>query len=119
MEGLARAIVEASEDILLACVIDKDKASDVYMRPGIPLPKEWRSNQMLSQTRVLMSIVLTGQDYMGKLRFVHLRMEYVDGLHFSLEDDKVLVVLLKPRAVVNPVIERLYEKLKKLIAENP
>lgn len=117
MEGLARAIVETNEDILLACVIDGNRAEDVYIRPGIPLPNGWRSKQLLLHTRILMSIVLTGQDYMGKLKFVHIRMKNADGLHFSLGGEKIFAVMLKPQPVMNPIIETLHEKLEKLIAE--
>jgi hypothetical protein len=116
MTGLCKSIVDTSEEILLACLIDGDEISDLYMRENIPVLNYRASEVVLTQTRVIMSIVLANQEYMGKLKFIHYHMENADGLHFSLGRGRILSVMLKPQAVNNNVIDGILLGLKKGLA---
>lgn len=71
MSGLCKSIVDLSEEILLACLIERGEITDYYARKGVPVLNETRSSIMLTQTRLIMSMVLEAQVYMGKLQFTH------------------------------------------------
>lgn len=116
MDGASRALVELNEEILLACIIERGNVIDYYIRPGVPIPNEWRANELAAQTSLMMSMVLKGQDYMGKLKFVHFHMENVDGLHFSLGGSKVLAVMLMPQTITSSLVQTIYDRVKELDA---
>ncbi len=115
-DGLAKAIVELDEDILLACVIKGGEVTEVNYRQSVPIPNEYRAAEMSLQTTVLMSIVLKGQDYMGKFHFLHFHMENADGLYFSQGHDNTLAIMIKPQPISNAVVQKIQKYIEKLTA---
>lgn len=114
LAGTCKILVELDDNILLAAIIEKGNVIDYYGRPGLPLPNESRAGELATQTTLVMSMILKGQDYMGKLRFVHFHMEYVDGLHFSLEGGKILAIMITPQIISGGLVQMIYDKVQNL-----
>lgn len=73
---------------------------------------EKRSSEIALQTSIIMSIIQSGEDYLGKLNFSYFHMENADGLHFSLGGDKILAIMLKPQRVSNSIINEIQELIE-------
>lgn len=117
-EELTSTIVGLDSDILLACIISNGELEEIFVRPGVPVVNKSRASQLTLQTSIVMSIVLQGQDHMGKLGFVHFHMEYVDGLYFALEHGKTLAIMLKPQTSINDIIRKIQLQVEKKIASS-
>lgn len=114
MSGPCKSIVELSEEILLACLIEGNEISDYYARKGVPVLNKRRSSIFLTQTRLIMSMVLEGQEYMGRLKYTHFHMENADGLHFPLGKDRIFAVMLKPQPITDSLVSMIRLRLEKL-----
>ncbi len=111
---VCRAIVESHKDILIAALLDKEEAVDFYVRPGMPVPDDFRTENMIIQTQLVVSIVKQNQDYLGDLSFIHIRMGKADVLHVPVRLSRVLVAVIKPQKVTSKVVAAVLEGIKKL-----
>ncbi len=107
-------IAELDNEILVACIVGEGELKEAFARPGVPAAKDDRVRALTFQTTLWVSIVQSSQDYMGKLKFVHLHMESVDGLCFPLGGGRTLVLLLKPQISHAKVIEKVQRHLESL-----
>lgn len=117
-EELTSAIVGLDNEILLACIISDGKLEEMCVRPGVPIVNDQRASQVIFQTSIIMSIVLQGQDHMGKLEFVYFHMGYVDGLYFALSGGKTLAIMLKPQTITNDIFLKLQAQVRKIVARS-
>jgi hypothetical protein len=110
---VCKAIVESHEDVLIAAILDKEEAVDFYVRPDTPVPDDFRTQNLIVQTQLVVSTVKQTQDYLGEFLFNHIHMGHVDVLHIPLGPSRVLVAVIKPQKVDNDVVATVVEGAKK------
>ncbi len=111
---VCKAIVESHEDILMAALLNKEEAVDFYVRTGLPVPDDFRTENMIIQTQLVVSMVKENQDFLGELSFIYMHMGKADVLHVPVPMGRVLAVVIKPQKVANQVISAVLEKVNKL-----
>lgn len=113
MEKICRDIVESHDDILIAALLEKEDAVDFYVRPGTPVPDDFRTGNMILQTQLVVSTIRQNEDYLGRLSFNHVHMGKADVLHFPLGNARILVVVVKPQQVRDSPVNKVLEVLQR------
>lgn len=111
-KDVCERIVRLDPQILIAALIDeKGQSKDWYVKQGVPVPDDTRSEKMAQQTLIMMSIVRTAKDYLGEVEYIHTRMSKMDVIHFSAYGKGVMAVVLNrpydEKAVTTKILDIL------------
>lgn len=110
-KGVCERIVKLDPQILIAALInEKGESKDWYVRQGVAVQDDTRSEKMAQQTLIMMSIVRTAADYLGEVQYIHTRMSKMDVIHFGYGKGVMAVVLNRPydeKALTAKILEAL------------
>ena len=100
---------------MIAALLEKEDTLDFYVRPGTPVPDDFRTGNMILQTQLVVSTIKQNEDYLGKLSFNHIHMGNADILHFPLSGGRVLVVVLKQQKIKDNPVNKVLEILQRTL----
>jgi hypothetical protein len=91
-----KGLAEADEAIVAAFLIS-DGIQGSHLKLNVPELKEEDARRLSDQTEVIMNITRTNEQLFGKVGFVLVSHESIDGMFFPLDSSTtVLVGLVKP-----------------------
>ena len=95
-DAFCKGLAEA-EDAIVAAFLISDGIQGSHLKLNVPELKEEDARRLSDQTEVIMNITRTNEQLFGRVGFVLVSHESIDGMFFPIDSSiTVLVGLVKP-----------------------
>ncbi|MGI0021173.1 MAG: hypothetical protein ACREAY_11955 [Nitrososphaera sp.] len=95
-DGFCKELAEADEAIVAAFLIS-DGIQGSHLKLNVPELKEEDARRLSDQTEVIMNITRTNEQLFGRVAFVLVSHESIDGMFFPVDSSTTLLVgLVRP-----------------------
>ncbi|AIC14552.1 hypothetical protein [Nitrososphaera viennensis] len=99
------------EESIVATFVLSDKVAGMHVKMNVPKIKEEDAQLLADQTATVIGITRTNERLFGKVGFLLVHHEFVDGIFFPVDDDiTVLIGLVQPYDQAK-VVEKVCKKI--------
>lgn len=113
-EALLKSIVESRGDITSAVIISKGKVDEMYSRPDVPIPPEQDLKRMLLQTELLVGMITTNEQVVGKTRFIMISHANLTALIVPIKPGRSLVVVFTAFKDIESLTQKVLEQVPRI-----
>jgi hypothetical protein len=108
-------LAKLDESIVATFVLSK-KVAGMHLKMNVPKIKEEDTRLLAQQTATVIGITRSNERLFGKVSFLLVHHEFVDGIFFPVDDDVTVLVGLVQPYDQDSVVEKIREKIDSFFA---
>lgn len=113
-EALLKSIVESRPDITSASIISKGKMTEMYGRPGVPMPPEADLKRMTLQVELVVGMITTNERVVGDTKFIMISHTDLSVIIVPVRTSKSLVVAFTAFRDIEGLTKNVLEQAKRV-----
>jgi hypothetical protein len=114
-DHLCVELANLDESIVAAFVLSK-KVAGMHLKMNVPKIKEEDTRLLAQQTATVIAITRANERLFGKVSFLLVHHEFVDGIFFPVDDDTTVLVGLVQPYDQGKVVEKVSKKIGSFFA---
>jgi hypothetical protein len=110
---LCKEFAESDNNIIIVTLLEHSVAKGWYVKPGVPVPTDSRSELMAAQAHLLVTMVNTNHDYLGELYHIIVSQNMADVILVPIDRPRTLCVLVMRPYDSNEMLKKIKDFIKK------